>query len=85
MSLWNFLESVILAEDQHILYKDGKGKLTMGPVWDFNNAMDNFFLKQPTDTMQFHDLYWYRMLLKDEDFVNKVIHRYEQFTQNCIR
>ena len=66
------------------LYKDGKGKLTMGPVWDFNNAMDNFFLKQPTDTMQFHDLYWYRMLLKDEDFVNKVIHRYEQLRKNVL-
>lgn len=24
------------------LYKDIRGKITMGPIWDFNNAMNNY-------------------------------------------
>lgn len=66
------------------LYKDAKGKLTMGPAWDFNNAMDNFFTEQSSTGMQFHDLFWYRMLLKDESFVNKVISRYHKLRQSVL-
>lgn len=66
------------------LYKDGKGKLSMGPAWDFNNAMDNFMREQPTSGMQLVDRYWYHMLFKDEAFVHQVIKRYETLRTNVL-
>ena len=60
------------------LYKDMTGKYKLA-VWDFNNACDNF----PDDEispdkliMQSH--IWYFMLCKSEDFVERVLKRYEE-------
>ena len=67
------------------VYKDVKGKLCMGPVWDFNNTMDNFFQKQPDTGIQFVETIWFRSLLKDEYFVNKVIHRYHDLRKTVLQ
>lgn len=66
------------------LYKDAKGKLCMGPAWDFNNAMDNFFLEQSTSDIQYQDRLWYRMLLKDEEFVSKLVRRYHSLRESVL-
>lgn len=59
-------------------YKDARGKLHIGPVWDFNNCLDNFY-----NELSFREFYvsqrgWYSQLMKSERFVNKVIKRYRQ-------
>lgn len=66
------------------LYKDVKGKICMGPVWDFNNAMDNFFQKQPDTGIQFAETIWFRTLLKDDYFVNKVVNRYHELRKSVL-
>lgn len=67
------------------LYKDVNGKLTMGPLWDFNNAMDNFInISFDGKGMYFTDRVWYKMLLKDERFVQKVISRFHSLRKTFL-
>lgn len=47
-------------------------------VWDFNNACDNFINDEiSADGMTMAESLWYLMLCKDEEFVEKIIERYE--------
>ncbi|HPF20035.1 MAG TPA: CotH kinase family protein [Syntrophomonas sp.] len=67
------------------LYKDIRGKLHMGPVWDYNNAFNNFIpLDFDGTDLQFIDRTWYQMLLRDEYFVNKVIARYKALRKSYL-
>lgn len=66
-------------------YKDIRGKIHIGPVWDFNNAADNFM----TGALNGRDLAminrnWYFMLIKDEDFVEAVIKRYHALRKSWL-
>lgn len=55
------------------------GKLSMGPVWDFNNALDNYMEGTRDGTgFSFVNNAWYFMLLKDPWFTQQVIQRYRQ-------
>lgn len=56
-------------------YKPLGGKLTMGPVWDFNNAFGLYEIDPQDFFMQ--DSPWFFMLYKDETFVNRLISRYQ--------
>lgn len=65
-------------------YKDARGKLHIGPVWDFNNCLDNFY-----NELSFHEFYvsqrgWYLQLMKSERFVNKVITRYQKLRSGVL-
>ncbi|HPJ76563.1 MAG TPA: CotH kinase family protein, partial [Clostridia bacterium] len=67
------------------LFRDIKGKLEIGPVWDFNNAYDNY-METPINTtgFSFQNKVWYIMLMKDEYFVNLVIQRYKQLRKTVL-
>lgn len=65
-------------------YKDARGKLHIGPVWDFNNCLDNFFYELPAEEFIVSDRGWYSQLMKSERFVNKVIHRYRTLRQGIL-
>lgn len=66
-------------------YKDVRGKLHIGPVWDFNNAADNFIAaKVGTHGMEMVNRSWYFMLMKDEEFVERVIERYDELRQGWL-
>lgn len=58
-------------------YKDRGGKLSMGPVWDFDGAMDNYF-EEPlkVDTLAFQTKPWFKELCKDHTFIKKIEKRY---------
>ena len=67
------------------LYKDVRGKLHMGPVWDFNNAINNYVEEiYSHKNFLFQDKSWYGMLLKNETFVNKVISRYKELRKTYL-
>lgn len=67
------------------LYKDIRGKIHMGPVWDFNNAINNYVEEIYSHTnFLFQDKAWYNMLLKDDKFVDKVINRYHYLRKNYL-
>lgn len=67
------------------LYKDVRGKIKMGPVWDFNNALNNYVeVVYSHKDFLFQEKSWYGMLLKDETFVNKVISRYKSLRKTYL-
>lgn len=66
------------------LYKDVRGKVTLGPVWDFNNTFDNYKLATPTDKFYLVDRAWYFMLFKDEAFTERVINRYQTLREGTL-
>ena len=66
------------------LYRDVRGTLHVGPVWDYNNVLDNFI--RP---FSFHDFLlanrsWYGRLMTDDAFVERVIDRYRQLRQGIL-
>ena len=67
------------------LSREVGGKLSIGPVWDFNNALDNY-MEEPFDAtgFGFPDSLWYHMLLKDERFTAQVVRRYRQLRKTIL-
>ncbi len=66
-------------------YKDITGKITMGPVWDFDGAMDNYYLEAVSiDDISFQIKPWFDMLCKDEVFVDKLITRYTELRSTTL-
>lgn len=68
------------------LYKDKGGKLTIGPVWDFNNVCDNYIAAEfSTEGFYFaENKIWYEMLFKDPSFVRKVQNRYKELRKTYL-
>ncbi|MDE6313947.1 MAG: CotH kinase family protein [Lachnospiraceae bacterium] len=65
-------------------YKDARGKLHIGPVWDFNNCLDNFFYELPAEEFIVSERGWYSQLMKSKRFVNKVLSRYKKLRQGIL-
>lgn len=66
-------------------YKDIRGKLNMGPVWDFNNCFDNYKdLPINLDNLYLESAPWYVMLMRDEIFVDMVIDRYRELRKTYL-
>lgn len=63
-------------------YKDLGDKLHIGPVWDFNSAFDNFSNQVPEFSVV--RTVRYNMLLKDEDFVEKLVNRYRYLRESVL-
>jgi len=61
------------------LYKDKKGKLCIGPVWDYDNAADNQggYLLDP-QVISFEGQTWFPQLLQSEEFCKKLEKRYKE-------
>lgn len=67
------------------MYKDARGKLVMGPVWDYNNVSNNFInMEFEGNGIYYVDRTWYTMLMKDEYFVDKVVKRYKQLRKSYL-
>jgi len=72
-------------EHSAYMYKEVNGKLTMGPVWDFDRAIGNDYpniLK--IDTTAMHDGVWFRQLLRDGNFVKLIIDRYAELRKGAL-
>ena len=65
-------------------YRDVRGKLSIGPVWDYNNVLNNFILTFPYGDFLLANRGWYGRLMADEDFVERVIHRYRQLREGIL-
>lgn len=66
-------------------YKDLQGKINIGPVWDFNNAGDNYMevLHDETGFGMINRTYYF-MLTKDEEFINRVISKYRELRKTYL-
>lgn len=65
-------------------YRDARGKLCAGPVWDFNNVLDNFFQPMPEKEFLLSQRGWFGQLMQDEDFVEAVIRRYRELREGVL-
>lgn len=67
------------------LYKDVGGKLTIGPVWDYDNAMDNIGQYMlDTKRIDFAGQTWFSELVKSEKFCRKLKKRYAELSQGML-
>lgn len=69
------------------IYKEVGGKISMGPVWDFDMSMDNDIRKENSlkiDSTAMHDKPWFRQLLKDAEFTEKIIKRYKELRKDIL-
>ncbi len=65
-------------------YRDARGKLNIGPVWDYNNAFDNFLRPMSSREFILSQRGWYAKLMQDKDFVDRVIFRYRQLRRDVL-
>ncbi len=68
------------------LYRDRSGKIKIGPVWDYNNAWNNYFMPFDEEGSEFMlvDRIWYDRLLSDPYFNEKVIERYRELRKTFL-
>jgi len=67
--------------------KDRDGKLSMGPVWDFNFSMGNVFCDSPLHQPQgwsLTDKWWVHRLLQDSEFVSRYRQRYAELRETVF-
>ncbi len=53
-------------------------------VWDFNSANNYYDSEMNVNDFEFQWNTWYYMLLKDEDFANKIILRYKYLRNHSL-
>ena len=57
-------------------HKDIRGRIVAGPVWDFNNIFDNFFVSFPYDEFMLNGRGWFDRLFMSPYFTEAVIRRW---------
>lgn len=66
-------------------YKDKGGRLSMGPVWDYDGTMDNYTIESlNTNTFGFETKPWFDMLCRDENFITRLSRRYLQLRRESF-
>ncbi len=65
-------------------YKDVRGKLHIGPVWDYNNAWNNFLRTMPESEFLLDQKGWYGQLMKSRKFVDYVTARYKSLRRGLL-
>lgn len=66
------------------LYKDVRGKFKFC-VWDFNNACENYRENLLANIdFDIQNAVWFEMLIKDSEFVNKIIDRYKELRKTYL-
>ena len=71
------------------MYKDRDGKLTMGPIWDFNLSMGNAHFNQgwKTDGWLIYTNpvpFWWDRLLQDKNFTQKLAKRWQALRKDVL-
>ncbi len=67
------------------MYMDYSGKLTMGPVWDFDQAIDNnATISADLHTTAFHSAPWFDRMLQDPFFTTAIMERYAELRKSIL-
>ena len=80
-----FFGNIDAANYSTYIYKDLRGKISIGPCWDYDGAMDNFrekVIDPEKFTMTDHD--WFEALIKSKEFDEKVIKRYNELREGIL-
>lgn len=66
-------------------FKDVGGKLTMGPIWDYDGTMDNYKHEaMESADLAFQTKPWFDRLCKDRNFVEKLEKRYVELRRTVL-
>lgn len=66
-------------------YKDRNGKIAVGPLWDYDNSIDNYSLQASNyETIPFASQPWFEKLVGDPEFQKKVVKRYKELRQSIL-
>lgn len=66
-------------------YKTRDGKLAIGPLWDYDGAMDNYSGGITNlENANFSEQPWFDRLLLDEEFQAKIIARYKELRETIL-
>jgi len=65
-------------------HKDIRGRLIAGPVWDFNNIFDNFFVSLPSDEFILNGRGWFDRLFMSPYFTEEVIRRWNSLRRGVL-
>lgn len=79
-----FLMNSDVFSNSTYFYRDVRGKIHIGPVWDFNNVFDNFFRPVNQQDFLLARKGWYARLLTDDTFVEAIIHRYHELRDGVL-
>lgn len=80
-----FLVSYDAGNYSTYIYKDLGGKLSMGPIWDFDGTMDNYIAEAAhTEDLAFYKSPWFDRLVKDEAFIEKAKNRYGKLRRTYL-
>jgi len=82
-----FFLNVDAGSKSTFMFKDVRGKLHLGPVWDFNNGLggvNSLFMAGEYQGLFMHDRIWFDKLLKDRNFSDQVIMRYKLLRQGPL-
>ena len=67
------------------MYKDYDNSLKIGPVWDFDQAMNNYYLEeQKTEYTAMQTRAFYEELVKDERFLQALMDRYLELRETSL-
>lgn len=67
------------------MYKNSGGKLYIGPVWDFDQAMNNYFEEEMDSyTLAFQTKPFYEQLTKDKRFLDCLKKRYSELRKGVL-
>lgn len=80
-----FFQNADAGDYSTYFYKEAKGKLCAGPVWDFNSALGcDVDTDLPYNSFVMTNKPYFKMLMKDSAFVEKVIARYKQLRKTVF-
>lgn len=72
-------------EHSTYMYKNSGEKLCIGPVWDFDQAMNNYFGDEmDPETLAFQTKPFYERLTKDERFITCLKERYAELRKGSL-
>lgn len=80
-----FLASYDAGIHSTYMYKEVGGKLTMGPIWDFDGGMDNVTgALTRFDYIVMSNRPWFEQMVKDSAFVKRLNARYSQLRSGIL-
>lgn len=82
--LQEFLAVNDMFSNSTYFYRDIRGKIHIGPVWDYNNVLDNFFTATAMDELHLSQRGWYSQLMTNKNFVERIITRYRELREGIL-
>lgn len=72
-------------EHSTYMYKNSGGKLSIGPVWDFDQGMNNYFQEEMDPfTLAFQTKPFFEQLTKDRRFIDQLRKRYSVLRKGAL-